>query len=152
MRLWIPAEVGVIADVEEFMDTLVDRTVGILNQEPIDIYVNPTFLPDLIAKDYERLWTEERRRKVIEAAIANGVAIELNNRYRLPSASFVKMAKEAGAKFTFGTNNASALDLGRCEYGLQLVEECKCKLVWQDFFVPLKAPKAVERKGEALRA
>ena len=56
----------------------------------------------------------------------------------------------AGAKFTFGTNNASALDLGRCEYGLQLVEECR--LVWQDFFVPLKAPKAVERKGEALRA
>ena len=24
---------------------LVDRTVGILNDEPIDIYVNPTFLP-----------------------------------------------------------------------------------------------------------
>ena len=49
----------------------------------------------------------------------NGVAIELNNRYRLPSASFVKMAKAAGAKFTLGTNNGSLRDLGRCEYGLQ---------------------------------
>jgi histidinol phosphatase-like PHP family hydrolase len=142
--------VGTIADPQEFMDTLVDRTVGILNTEPVDIYVNPTFLPDVLAKDYESLWTEERRRKVIDAAVKNGVAIELNNRYKLPSASFVKMAKEAGAKFTFGTNNAAAADLGRCEYGLEMVRACK--LVWQDFFVPLKAPKAVERKGGVLKA
>ena len=148
MRLWIPEEVGAIANAQEFMDTLVDRTVGILEHEPIDIYVNPTFLPDVLAKDYESLWTEERRKKVIDAAVKNGVAMELNNRYRLPSASFVKMAKAAGVKFTFGTNNNGPSDLGRCEYGLQMVNECK--LVWQDFFVPLAAPKAVERKGAAL--
>ncbi len=150
MRLWMPNEVGAIADPQEFMDTLVERTVGILEREPIDIYVNPTFLPDALAKDYERLWTDERRKKVIDAAVKNGVAMELNNRYRLPSASFVKMAKAAGCKFTFGTNNTGPEDLGRCEYGLQMVDECK--LVWQDFFVPLTGPKAVERKGAALRA
>jgi hypothetical protein len=60
------------------------------------------------------------------------------------------MAKAAGAKFTFGTNNAGADDLGRCEYGLRMVEECQ--LVWQDFFVPLAGPKAIERKRDALRA
>ncbi|WP_321472871.1 family 16 glycoside hydrolase [uncultured Paludibaculum sp.] len=150
VRLWIPAEVGTIADPREFMDTLVDRTVGILNNEPIDIYVNPTFLPDVLAKDYESLWTEERRKKVIDAAVKNGVAIELNNRYRLPSASFIKMAKASGVKFVFGTNNAAATDLGRCEYGIQMVKECN--LGWKDFFVPLKRPKAVERAGGALSA
>lgn len=82
-RLWIPGEVGMIADVQEFMDTLVDHTVGILNSEPVDIYVNPTFLPDVIAGDHESPWTETRRRKVIGAAVKNGVAIELNDRYRL---------------------------------------------------------------------
>jgi hypothetical protein len=150
MRLWIPEEVGTIADHQEFMETLVDRTVGILNNEPVYIYVNPTFLPAVIAKDYESLWTEERRKRVIDAAVKNGVAIELNDRYKLPSASFVKMAKAAGAKFTFGTNNASGSDLGRCDYGMEMVKECS--LVWQDFFVPLKAPKAVERKPGALKA
>jgi hypothetical protein len=150
MRLWLPKEVGTIADPQEFMDTLVDRTVSILNDEPVDIYVNPTFLPDVLAKDYESLWTESRRRKVIDAAVKNGVAIELNNRYKLPSASFVAMAKAAGAKFTFGTNNTGPGDLGRCEYGMEIVKQCN--LVWQDFFVPLKAPKAVERKGGALKA
>jgi hypothetical protein len=149
MRLWIPEEVGTIAGPQEFMDTLVERAVGILEDEPVDVYVNPTFLPDVLAADYERLWSGERRGKVIEAAVRNGVAIEINDRYKLPSPSFLHQAKEAGAKFTFGTNNAGPADLGRSEYGLRMVEECK--LTWQDFFVPLEGTKAVERKGGALR-
>jgi hypothetical protein len=56
MRTWIPSEVGTIADPQEFMDTLVDRAVGILEKEPVDIYVNPTYLPDQIAGNYEALW------------------------------------------------------------------------------------------------
>lgn len=147
----MPQEVGTIAAPQEFMDTLVERTVGILEREPIDIYVNPTFLPEAIANDYDRLWTEERMKKVIGAAVRNAVAIEINNHYRLPRAAFLRMAREAGCKFTFGTNNGGASDLGRCEYGLRMVEECK--LGWQDFFVPgAWGPKAVERKGGALRS
>jgi len=57
--------------------------------------------PDLpagsLAKQYETLWTEERRKKVIGAAARNGVAIEINDRYHLPSPSFIKMAKEEAA-------------------------------------------------------
>ncbi len=150
MRLWMPDEVGTIADPQEFMETLVDRAVGILEREPVDIYVNPTFLPAQIAKDYDRLWTEERMKKVIAAAAKSGVAIEINNRYRLPSVAFLRMAKSAGCKFSFGTNNTGANDLKRCEYGLQMVDECK--LGWQDFFAPgAWGPKAVERKGGILR-
>jgi histidinol phosphatase-like PHP family hydrolase len=78
------------------------------------------------------------------------VAIELNDRYKIPSANFVKVAKEAGCKFTFGTNPSKPSELRRSEYGLQMVQECK--LQWQNFFVPgAWGPKAVERKGSALR-
>jgi histidinol phosphatase-like PHP family hydrolase len=151
MRLWIPNEVGTIPDPQEFMDTLTERTAGLLEREPVDIYVNPTFLPDQLAKDYETLWTEARRKKVIAAAAKNNVAIEINQRYKLPSPSFIKLAKEAGCKFTFGTNNSGTAFLGRCEYGIQMIEECK--LAPADFFAPLApgAVKAVERKGDALR-
>lgn len=151
MRTWMPAEVGTIADPQEFMDTLVDRAVGILENEPIDIYVNPTYLPNQIAQDYEALWTESRRRRVLTAAAKSGVAIEINNRYRIPSASFIRMAKEAGCKFTFGTNNAGNKDLGRCEYAIRMIEECK--LAAEDFWTPL-APgttRAVDRKGGILK-
>ena len=151
MRLWMPNEVGTIADPQEFMETLVARATGILENEPIDIYVNPTFLPDQLAKDYDRLWTEGRMKKVVDAAARNHVAIELNDRYKLPGAAFVKMAKAAGCKFTFGTNNAGADDLRRSEYGIKMVDECR--LASQDFFVPGSWwPKAAERKADALKA
>lgn len=151
MRLWLPDEVGTIADPQEFMETLVDRATGILEHEPIDIYVNPTFLPDVLAKDYDRLWTETRMQKVVDAAARNQVAIEINSRYKLPSPAFIRMAKQAGCKFTFGTNNTSPADLGRSEYGLRMVDECS--LTWRDFFVPgAWWPKAFERKGSALKA
>ena len=132
MRLWIDDEVPAISDPQAFMDMYVDRILGVL-REPIDIYANPTFLPRQIASGYETLWTPERRHKVIAAAIENNVAIEINNRYKIPSASFIKDAKAAGAKFSFGTNNADA-NLGRLEYPIQMVRECG--LVWQDIFVP----------------
>lgn len=151
MRLWIPAETPKITDENEFMELLVQRTVGILQNEPIDIYANPTFLPPQLAKDYDRHWTDERMAKVIRAAAENQVAIELNDRYKLPSVKFVRMAKEAKCKFSFGSNNSSAADLRRCDYGIQMFEECK--LVWQDMFLPGAFwPRAVERKGDRLKA
>jgi histidinol phosphatase-like PHP family hydrolase len=132
MRLWIPDEVEV-GDKQEFMNTLVERIVGIMDNEPIDIYVNPTVLPESIAAEYEALWTAERVEKVIDAALRNGIALEINNRYRLPRAAFIRKAKKAGVKFTIGTNNAGS-DLGRIEYALQMVRECG--LTWQNMWMP----------------
>ena len=45
MRLWIREDVGAIPDPQAFMDMLVNRATGIFDHEPIDLYVNPTFLP-----------------------------------------------------------------------------------------------------------
>jgi hypothetical protein len=144
MRLWIPEEVGEIADAEQFMEMLVSRIVGILNHEPIDIHANPTFLPEAIARDYDRLWTPERMQKVIEAAKANDVAIEINNRYHLPSPAFIQRAKSAGVRFSFGTNNSDP-NLGRMEYALAMVKQCG--LTWQDIFVPKPdGQKAAQRR------
>ena len=135
MRIWIPEEIGEIQDKQAFMEMYVKRIVGVMH-EPIDIYANATFLPPQIAAEYDALWTPDRMRKVIDAAVANDVAIEINNRYKIPSAGFIKTAKAAGAKFSFGTNNADA-NLGRLEYPIQMVKQCG--LVWQDIFVPRPA-------------
>ncbi|HXK58903.1 MAG TPA: DUF1080 domain-containing protein [Acidobacteriota bacterium] len=123
MRLWIENEVEV-GDPDQFMQMLVDRIEKILDNEPIDIYVNPTYLPDEIASRYEELWTPARMERVISALVRNGVALEINDRRRIPSASFIKKAKAAGVKFTFGTNNGGPSDLGRLEYCLEMIEEC----------------------------
>ncbi len=131
-RLWVPAEVH-IDDKQQFMEMLVGKIVTILNDEPIDIYVNPTFLPEAIAGEYDKLWTRERMEKVIRAAVANNVAIEINSRYRIPSPAFIKLAKTMGCKFTFGTNNGGP-ELGTCEYARDMVKECG--LTKDDMFIP----------------
>jgi len=145
MRIWIPEEVGEIKDPEQFMEMYVNRIVGVLEREPIDIHANPTVLPKVITADYDRLWTPARIQKVIDAANANGVAIEINNSYRVPSAAFIKAGKKAGLKFSFGTNNGDR-NLGRLEYGLEMVKECG--LAWEDIFVPRpNGEKPVQKRG-----
>jgi len=144
-RLWIPSEVEV-GDKQAFMEMLVEKTVGILNNEPIDIYVNPTFLPDVIAKEYDTLWTDARMDRVIEAAVKNGVAIEINARYKLPSEKLLRKAKAAGAKFSFGTNNGSRDDLGDLTYSRLMAK--RLGLTAADMFSPKPdGQKPIQRKG-----
>ena len=123
MRLWMPDEVWV-DDKQVFMDMLVDRITTIMENEPVNIYVNSTFLPDVISAEYDKLWTDERMDKVIAASVKNNIAVEINSRYKIPSAKFIKKAKAAGVKFTMGTNNTDA-DIGYLEYGLDMIDECK---------------------------
>jgi hypothetical protein len=148
-RLWRPEEVEV-GDPQAFMDMLVGKAVGILENEPIDVYVNPTFLPKVIAGDYDALWTDARMKKVIDAAVANEVAIEINGRYKLPSERFLRMAKDAGAKFTFGTNNGGADDLGDWSYPLEMQQALE--LGWQDMYVPGHAPSKAQKELAARSA
>ena len=131
-RLWIKEEVE-IPDKQVFMDSLVSTIEKIMDNEPIDIYVNSTYLPDVIAAEYDTLWTPERMQRVIDAAARNGVAIEISSRLKIPSAAFIKRAKSAGIKFTLGTNNADK-ELGRLEYSLRMISECG--LGWQDMWMP----------------
>lgn len=134
MRLWMPEEVFV-DDKDDFMDQLVEKIVGVMEDEPIDLYVNSTFLPDVLQDEYEQLWTSERMDRVIAASVKNQVAIEINARYKIPSARFIKRAKAAGVKFSMGTNNTDK-NLGTLDYAIEMIEECG--LEPDDFFKPVK--------------
>ncbi|MGB5499127.1 MAG: hypothetical protein WBM77_09390 [Maribacter sp.] len=134
MRLWMPEEVFV-DDKDDFMDQLVGKIVGVMENEPIDIYVNATFLPDILQPEYDALWTDARMDKVIQAAVANKIAIEINARYKIPSATFIKRAKATGVKFSMGTNNTDK-ELGTLDYAIQMINECE--LAPDDFFKVVK--------------
>ena len=133
-RIWLPEETF-IDDEEEFMNYLVKILVDILNSEPVDIYVNATFLPEQMADRYDHFWTEKRMDEVINALQANNIAMEINNRYEIPSADFIKRAKKAGVRFTVGTNNADENFAG-AQYALDMIK--KCKLEESDFWLPVK--------------
>ncbi len=121
-RIWMPEEVWV-DDKQQFMEQLVGKIESIFSQEPVDIYVNPTVLPAEIADEYDRLWTRERMKRVVDVLAANNIALEINARYELPKPEMIRMAKKAGVKFSFGTNNTGA-ELGRLEYCIKMIEAC----------------------------
>jgi hypothetical protein len=132
VRLWVKEEVD-IPDPQAFMDRLVKTIENILDAEPIDVYVNPTYLPEVIAKDYDRLWTTKRMKRVVDALARNGVALEINDKLRLPNPALIKMAKAMEVKFALGGNNGDSKP-GRLNYCLQMVE--KCALTPDDLWAP----------------
>ena len=124
VKLWI-SDGYKIDDPEAWMERYVRHNLRVLS-EPVTILANPTYLPPSVEHLYDELWTDDRMKTIIQAAIDNEVALEINARSALPSDRFIRMAKRMGAKFSFGSNNfdAQPIDMTRCFeaidlYGLQ---------------------------------
>jgi histidinol phosphatase-like PHP family hydrolase len=92
-------------------------------------------LPAQLADRYDELWTDARIDRFVKVLADNHVALEINSRFKIPSEKILRKAKEAGVKFTFGTNNAAA-DLGTLDYSLEMKE--KLGLTYKDMFMPKK--------------
>ena len=127
---------------DQWMDFFVDQTCKILENEPADFYVNATYIPEAMQADYEKYWTDERVNKVLDVLAKHSMALEINARYKVPSARIIKMAKARGLKFTFGTNNADA-NFGRLEYSLEMAE--KCGLTKEDMWFPTMSTRAARK-------
>jgi histidinol phosphatase-like PHP family hydrolase len=141
-KLW---EGGVeIGDPESFMDRFVDWHLEIIEKQPIDILANTSWLPAPLDKDHDRFWTPARMKKVLEAAVKNGVAIEISSGFKLPKLPFLRAAKAAGAKFSFGSNGRHP-NMGKLEYSFQMAKELE--LTAADIFTPApEGKKAVQRR------
>jgi histidinol phosphatase-like PHP family hydrolase len=124
-----------VEDTNEFMERYMAYTMEILNNEPINIFGWPLFLPVCIARDYYTLWTEDRMQQIISAASRRNIAIEINDMSHTPHEKFITMAKEQGLKFTFGSD-ARNQNAGRLAYCKDVAR--KCKLKQEDFFIPVR--------------
>jgi len=146
IKLWTPAA-KTLEDPQGFMDRYVDFHVELMRRAPIDILANPTFLPAAIAKDHAVLWTQERMEKIIGAALRYGVAIEINSRYRLPTETFLRIARKAGVKFSFGSN-IHGPDVGRLDYCVEMARQLG--LTRRDLFAPAPpGQKPIQRRARA---
>jgi len=131
VKLWQP-EGYTIDDPAAWMERYVRHNLRVL-AEPINILANPTYLPPPVEDRYDELWTDQRMKTVIAAAIANHVALEINARSGYPHERFIRMAEKMGAKFSFGTNNFDdkPIDMSHC---LEAIG--KYQLTAADLYVP----------------
>ena len=129
-RIW--EQRFVLYNKSTFMDRYMDFHMEVLENGKSNILANPTFLPVCLAPEYYKLWTEKRMDKIIHSAIKNNVAFEINSVYQYPKIPFIKMAKEAGAKFSFGSNGHRLQEISNYSYCYEMVKECG--LTSDDFF------------------
>jgi hypothetical protein len=123
-----------VEDTEEFMKRYMAYSLEVLTGEPINIFGWPLFLPVCIARDYYTLWTRERMQQLISAAKPRNIAFEINDMSHTPHEEFIKMAKEQGLKFTFGSDSRNN-NAGRLAYCKQVARKCGLKA--DDFYVPV---------------
>jgi hypothetical protein len=131
VKLWI-ADQYKIEDPEAWMERYVKHNLRVL-AERITILANPTYLPPPVEDLREQLWTEARMRKIIQAAVDNNVALEINASSGLPNDQFIALAKQMGAKFSFGSNNFNdvPINMSRCFEAIE-----KHGLTKKDMYVP----------------
>lgn len=121
MRIWQNSLF--IDDMEEFMNMYMTHITQILKNESITIFGRPTYLPINFARDYDDIWTKKRMVTIIDLAKERNVALEIQENIRIPSEKFIKLAKKAGIKFTFGTN-ARNHNAGNFKYCIEMAKVC----------------------------
>ncbi len=122
-----------VEDTNEFMERYMAYSLEILHTEPIKIFGWPLFLPVCIARDYYTLWTQDCMQRLISAAKARNIAFEINDMSHTPHEEFIRMAKEHGLKFTFGSDSRNA-NAGRLAYCKRIAQKCGLKA--DDFYIP----------------
>lgn len=132
MKLWEDgADLG---NTATFMDRYVDWHVQILTEQPIDLFANVSWYPPVLG-DYDAVWTDARIEKVVAAAAAKGIAIEISSGFELPRERFLHVAKEAGLKFALGSNGRYP-KMGNLDYSLKMA--AALSLNPDDLFTPTK--------------
>jgi histidinol phosphatase-like PHP family hydrolase len=94
-------------NAEEFMKWYVEWIIEILETTPLDIWSHPMWVTRKFNPGLERMWTEERMRRVIQTLKNTNTAVEIDAGVKLPTMTFLKMAKSEGIKFSFGANSSA---------------------------------------------
>ena len=146
VKLWEPGVEQRIdmADQQGFMDRYVDWHLEIITKQPIDLLANVSWLPTPLANEYDKFWTPQRVKKVLDAAVKYQVAIEISSSFKLPQLSFLKAAKAAGVKFAFGSNGRYP-NMGKLDHSVQMAKTLG--LTKSDMFTPAPdGQKAAQRR------
>jgi histidinol phosphatase-like PHP family hydrolase len=95
-------------DPEAFMKWYVDWIVEILETTPLDIWSHPMWVTRKFSAQLEKMWTEERMRRVVMTCKNTNTAVEIDSSVRLPTMPFLRIAREEGVKFSFGASSQGA--------------------------------------------
>lgn len=121
----------------ELMEIMVHNLCDLARGMPVDIIAHSTLTPPALLAlepDMHAWWTEDREDRFVEAVVEGGVAMEISNRYGLPHDRLLKKAKQAGARFSLGSDGHHEHQIGRLDWAVETA--LRVGISDADLFVP----------------
>ncbi len=75
----------------------------------LDVLAHPTFTPLLALAEPDAAYPLEWQERLIELCLRHGVALEVNESYRVPHPGFLALARDRGARFAVGSDSHGPL-------------------------------------------
>lgn len=124
---------------QRLMDLMVANLCDMVRTMPVQIAAHSTLTPPalLALDDVDAWWTAEREDRYVEAVTESGVALEVSNRYRLPHDRLLRKAREAGARFSLGSDGHTEQQVGRLDWAVETAR--RVGITDADLFVPERA-------------
>lgn len=122
---------------QEVMEIMVANLCDMIRAMPIQIVAHSTLTPPALhalEPDVHEWWTEEREDRFVEAVAETGVAVEISNRYGLPHDRLLRKAREAGARFSLGSDGHHEHQIGRLDWAVETAR--RVGITEADLFVP----------------
>jgi histidinol phosphatase-like PHP family hydrolase len=124
---------------ERLMDALVDELCRMVRTMPIQIAAHSTLTPPALhalEPDVHAWWTPEREDRYVQALVESGVALEISDRYRLPHDRLLQRARQAGVRFSLGSDGHSRAQVGRLGWATEAAR--RNGIGDRDLFVPAR--------------
>ncbi len=124
---------------QALMEIMVHNLCDMVRTMPIHIAAHSTLTPPALLDlegDPEAWWSDEREDRYVEALAGSGVALEISNRYRLPHDRLLRKAREAGVRFTLGSDGHTEAQMGRLEWAAETAR--RVGVSDEDLFVPVR--------------
>jgi histidinol phosphatase-like PHP family hydrolase len=122
---------------QELMEIMVANLCDMVRTMPIQIAAHSTFAPEAffaLEDDVHAWWTPPREDRYVEALAASGVALEISNRYQLPHDRLLIKARQAGVRFSLGSDGHTARQVARLEWAAETAR--RVGVGERDLFVP----------------
>jgi histidinol phosphatase-like PHP family hydrolase len=122
---------------DEVMDIMVHNLCDLVRSMPIEIVAHSTLTPPALLRiepDVHAWWTDEREDRFVDAVVETGVAMEISNRYRLPHDRLLRKAKQAGARFSLGSDGHTRGQVACLDWAVETAR--RVGVTDADLFVP----------------
>jgi histidinol phosphatase-like PHP family hydrolase len=122
---------------QRLMEIMVANLCDMVRTMPIHISAHSTLMPPALTaleRDVHAWWTEEREDRYVEALRESGVALEISNRYKLPHDRLLVKAREAGVRFSLGSDGHSERQVVALDWATETAR--RVGVTERDLFIP----------------